>query len=167
LVFSNLGDSPLGILQGQGDFGGVSAFLPGTSGNSTLVGFQYQDNFINVAAAVSENEVTSSIDYFDSDASELVTKAESKILEASIGGTEYLLVAAETESRQIVLYFFQSGNLMAVEYVGYINPYDLGDMTLSESGDLYITGTFYVNSRFPRPFIRKYAARELQSIVVN
>jgi len=167
LVFSDLGAAPSGVLQGQGDFGGLSSFLSINTSSSALVGFQYADNFYQSNSNVSETAISSSINYFDSDIQELSIKANSALDIITIGGTNYLILGSETESRQVVIYFIDlSTNLLkAVEYVGYVNPYSFSDLNVTADNDLLITGSFYANGRFERPFVKKFASEELVQIV--
>ncbi len=167
LVFSDLGADPTGVVQGQGDFGGISSFLSINTSSSALAGFQYADNFYQSNANVSETGISSSIDFFDSDVAELSIKASSELAIISIGGTNYLILGSETESRQVVLYFFEltSNELRAVEYIGYVNPFTFADLYITSENELIVTGSFYANGRFERPFVKKFSVEELNRIV--
>ncbi len=167
LVFTDLSATPTGVVQGQGDVGGISAYHPIAGGAGALVGFQYEDNFYQTNAAVSETGISSSINFFVNDVPELAIKAKSEITSITSGGNDYLVIASETESRQVVVYFFEqtSGELKAIEYLGYINPYSFGDLFRTADDELLITGSFFANGRFERPYIKKFTTSEIQQIV--
>lgn len=166
LVFTNLGAAPSGVVQGQGDFGGISAYLPQPTGGA-LVGFQYEENFFDINATISETAITSSINFFTDDIPELGVKANAKIVDIDINGSNYLVIVSETEGRQVILYFYEAstGNLTAIDYIGYINPYTFGDIQVTENNELIIVGSFFANGRFKRPFVKKFSSQELTQIV--
>ncbi|MFY0689728.1 MAG: hypothetical protein JXQ90_21335 [Cyclobacteriaceae bacterium] len=160
LVFSDMSANPQGIIQGQAFSGGVSAIEPG---GSALVGFQYQDIFWELQPAINTSSVTSSISYFNNRQHEIKSKSPSKILNYTNAGTSYILIAAETEKRQAVLYFIDasSGIVEHVEYIGYANPFTFSDLIVSENNDLFVTGSTFVNSQFERAFVKKFTSDEI------
>lgn len=165
LVFTNLGQNPSGVVQGQGDEGGISALLPLSNGSFALSGFQYESNFIRPEATVNTTGVSSSINFLDRDIPEIKSNSSVKIIEYTLNENNYTVFAVETESRQIGLYFYEGQNLVATEYVGYLNGFNLGDITITDDNSILILASTYTAGRFERLFVRKIAEERIDEII--
>lgn len=168
MVFTNFGSDPTGVIQGQGTNGGVTSLLPITSNSFSLFGFQFNDNFITPTQTVDVNAISSSIDYFTVPFSEYISRSSADmILYTMDNGTEISIIAAETESRQIALNFFDasSGESMGILRIGNINPYSLSSIKVDEENNLMVLGTTLVSGRFSRAFFRNIAKSELEDII--
>ncbi|MBV6647330.1 MAG: hypothetical protein KI790_17865 [Cyclobacteriaceae bacterium] len=166
LVFTDLGGTPTGVLQGQFTDGGISSVFSHESGTFSLSGFQIEENFVRNNIAINESGIDSSIDFLDRDVPEIRTKGASKIVSLTLGNDTFTVVAAETESRQIALYFFDSDSaLIATHYIGYINPFTLSEMIPTQDEGLAVLGTTYLAGRFERIFLNKISRQELGRIL--
>lgn len=170
LVFSDFGDSPTGVIQGQGNTnGGITHAKPIQGSTFGVFGFQFNDNFIDPAAAVSTSGISSSVDLLNTTVSEFKSRTPADIEIISINEVSYTVFAAETEGRQVAIYFYDalSGELAGIHKVGYLNPYTLASITVDEENNLLVLGTTYVAGRFPRIFLTKIPQANLKDIIGN
>jgi len=166
LVFSNFADSPAGVILGQGTNSGISSITPLSSGSYGVAGFQFEQNFIRPTTTLQESGVSSSIDYFDRDFVELKSNSIVEIIEYQLNNTNYIVAAAETEGRQIVLYFYDdSGLLVNTKYIGFLNAFTLGDIAVTTDNSLLLLGSTYVGGRFERIFIEKISEIQMNTLL--
>ncbi|WP_258103784.1 hypothetical protein [Marinoscillum sp. MHG1-6] len=167
LVFSSFGDAPDGVLQGQATDGGVSAAMPVIGSNFSLVGFQFNDNFVTPAATLDPNGINSSIDLAQGTISELKSRSKADIVLWENGGNQYVVVAAETQNRQVVLYIYDyaSGQMVGIERIGYQNAFTLSSIKVDDENALLVLGSTYVSGRFERAFLKKLSADQLKSFI--
>lgn len=166
LVFTNFGDNPTGVIQGQGVFGGISSCLPLGNGNFAITGFQFEQNFVRPSVSISTNGITSSIDLLDRDQAEIKANSPTDIISYTLNEQTYTVVAAETESEQVVLYIYNlEGTQIAAHYIGYINSFTLGDMSVSEDNSLLILGSTFTAGRFERLFVQQLSETRMQEII--
>lgn len=157
MVFSNMSDTPTGVVQGQGTNGSIGAALPVGGSTFSIIGYQFNDTFLNANATLSTTGISSSIDLFDSPLSEFKARTRSS-MEAWTNGTEAgIFIGAETEARQVAIYGYSSnGELQSIQRIGYINPYTLSSIQTDDDGSLLVVGTTFVSGRFERMFFQKF-----------
>lgn len=166
LVFTDFSDTPNGVVQGQGFNGGFTTVLPLQGSEFALFGFQFNDNFADPMATLNTSGTTSTINYLESSISEFRARTTSRIIQWS-SDELYTIIAAETQSQKIALYFYEStsGTLTGIHKLGHINPYELSSLMIDADGSLMILGTTYVAGRFKRVFLSKIPEKTLRSIV--
>lgn len=167
LVFTNFGDEPTGVLQGQADDAGVKGLLSFGANDYAMVGFQFSDNFVQPKVSVSPNETVSSVSYFDRNIPELTETSKVKMLDLDMDGTGVTVIASETEGRQVVLYFYDqtNGDLLATKYLGSLNPFTLAGLIQTDDGGMAIAGTTFLAGRFERIYLQKLSKAELQTLL--
>ena len=165
LVFSNFTDTPAGVVQGQSDEGGVNALLQLEDGNYAVAGFQFETNFIRPDQALNEQGISSSINFLDRDIPEIKANSNVDIISYTIEPESYTVVAAETESRQIVLYFYQDEILIAAEYIGYLNGFNLGEIIVTEDNSILLLASTYTAGRFERIYVEKLSESRISKIL--
>ncbi len=169
LVFTDLGsNNPSGTVQGQDtDNGGVRALLPLGSDAFTLFGYQYNSNFLQANQTIDVQANSSITDYLDRDYSEFRSRTPSAIRRINLNGTDYAIVAAESQSRKVALYFYEiaTEELRGIHNIGHINPYTLGSIRVDAENNLLVLGTTLVSNRFERMFLNKISTEELEAIV--
>lgn len=167
VVFSDFGGSPSGVIQGQGTNGGITDALPIQGSTFGLFGYQFNDNFLNPSATVTTSGLASSIDFLNTTVSEFNSRTPADIELIEVEGTPYTVFAAETETRQVALYFYDaaSGELAGIHKIGYLNPYTLASIRVDAENNLLVLGTTYVSGRFQRIFLTKIPQSDLASII--
>ena len=167
LVFSSLGSEPTGVVQGQGLDGGMVDIMPIQGSQFALFGYQFNENFIVPNTTINTSGTTSSVNYLETTVSEFASRANAEIVNWQTETQSYTIIGAETESRQIALYFYEttSGELVGIHKLGYINPYTLSSMRVDSEGNLVILGTTYISGRFKRVFLTKMSTDDLHSII--
>jgi len=164
LVFTDLNsEEPMGVVQGQHDDGGFSAVLPIVSTKFAAARFNFGDNFLLPNVVLPPNAITSSVDYPGNTLPELVPNATVKILRTTIDGTQTLVFASETRSKQIALLFYDeaTGALLGSHYLGFSNPFEVASVIATEDDGLLVCGTAYLAGRFPRICLFKLPKEEL------
>jgi hypothetical protein len=163
MVFTDLGNTPTGVVQGQGSNGVISAAQPIAGSLFSIVGHQFSDSFVRPNVELSTGATTASIDLMGSPISEFRAKTPSSITAITVNNESYTLVAAETESRQIALYFYElTGALVGIQKIGFINPYTVASVKSDADGNLLILGTTFTGGRFERIYFQKINADQLQ-----
>ena len=170
LVFTDLtSENPNGVIQGQHEDGGFSAALPLGGNDFAASVFHFGDNFIipNQTFTVSSSSPSVAVDLGGFTLPELVPNATIRIMEATINGTQVLIYAGDTKSKQIGLWFYNkaSGAFLSSRYFGFSNPFEIGNIAQTADNGLIICGTTYLAGRFPRICIFKISEEELASQV--
>lgn len=167
LVFTGLGDDPTGVIQGQGTDAAMKYLLPIGGNNYAFMAFQFSDHFLSGSTELSSNEVTSSVNYFERKVPEIAPDAYGKIVNYSFGTDELTIMAAETEGRQVILYFFDkiTGDLKNTYLLGTLNPFTFSDIKVFADGGIAITGTTFLADRFERVYLRKISRNQLIDII--
>lgn len=166
MVFTSLGGSPTSVVQGQATNAGVRAALPLGGGNFAMAGFQFTENYQLPSVALSGGNVADL--YPGSDQAELSDYTPTKILSYSQSeNANYTVFAAETEGRQIVLYFYDatSGEAAGLYNIGFINPFTFASMKVTDDNSLIVLGTTFVAGRFERVTLTKISAGEISDIL--
>ncbi len=150
LVFSNFGDSPTGVCQGQLSKGGISGVA--SLGNDVfgIARFNFNDNYLAPTASISTSSITSSTDLEGNTFPEIENNARVKLLE--IGTDGKWLYATNTQYKQVVLYGFSqtTGTILGTSYLGNGNPYALASITTTLDGGVAILAQTALEGRFPR-----------------
>ncbi len=165
LVFTDLNDI-LGVVQGQQDDGGIS-YLTQLSGNSFAAArFNFGDNYFMPSATLSTTGISSSTDLGGFSLPELIDNAPVKILKSRIKETDVIVYASNTKSGQIGIYIYDiaDGEFLGSKYLGFSNPYEIGNVINTTDMGLALSGTSYVTGRFPRITIFKISPEELTNI---
>ena len=167
MVFTKLSSEPTGVIQGQGANGGLTAILPLEGGSFSMFGFQFNDNFVQAKQSIDINATTASIDYLKLPSTEFIARSHAKFISYEIDGTSYSVLAAETQTRQIGLYFYdvQTGLLAGIHHIGYLNPFNLGGIKVDDENNLIVTGSTLISGRFERVFLTKVHEQKIASLV--
>ncbi len=169
MVFTDLGDDPTGVIQGQALNAGMKSMIPIGGNNYAFMGFQFSDHFISGQIQFSTTGITSSVNFFDRNIPEIAEKANSRVVTYSANSAEpeMVIFASETEGRQVVLYFYDinTGNLLSTYYIGTLNPFTLADLIVFEDGSIAVTGTTFLAGRFERIYITKINRQQILDIL--
>jgi hypothetical protein len=168
LVFTDLnGDEPIGVVHGQDDDGGFSAVAPLGSNKFAAARFNFGANFFLPNPTIGINGVSSSVDQPGLTLPELIPNAKVKILSATVHEKKVLVYASDTQSRQIGLYFYDeaTGAFLGSRYLGFSNPFEIGNLIQTEDGGLAICGTTYLVGRFPRISVFKLSKQDIEGNV--
>lgn len=164
LVFTNFGDEPTGVCQGQLSSGGISAVA--SLGNNVfgVARFNFGDNYLNPLADIPTNSITSSTDLGGNVFPEMESAARVELLEMTENAN--WLYATNTVSKQIVLYGFDqaTGNILNTEYLGSNNPYTFASFTLTNDGGIAILAKTALEGRFQRIALFKRDAKFLNEL---
>jgi len=167
LVFTDFGDDPTGVIQGQNTDAAMKYLLPVGGNNYAFIAYQFSDHFLSGGTELSANTVTSSVNYFERKVPEIAPFAASKIIDYSFGTDEYSIIASETEGRQVILYFFDknNGSLINTLFLGTLNPFTFSDLEVFEDGGIAILGTTFLADRFERVYLQKISRAQLTEII--
>jgi hypothetical protein len=167
MVFTDFGDDPTGVLQGQGTDAGLKAAHSTAAGQFSIVGYQFSDHFMNAKTELPLNNISSSVNLFDRNIPEIAEKAICRIIPFNGVNRELVIIASETEGRQVVLYFYDlnAGQLEATYYLGTLNPFTLSSIIELEDGGIAITGTTFLAGRFERIYLQKINKEQLLEIL--
>jgi hypothetical protein len=165
LVFTNFGDDPTGVCQGQLSQGGISAVS--SLGNNVfgVARFNFGDNFLNPIANIPTSDITSSTDLGGNVFPEIESIARVKLLD--VEGESKWLYATNTVSKKIVLYGFDqaSGNILGTAYLGSSNPYSFASFTPTNDGGIAILAKTALEGRFQRIVLFKRDANYLNELL--
>jgi hypothetical protein len=98
---------------------------------------------------------------------ELIPNAKVKILTATVHDKKVLIYASDTQSRQIGLYFYDeaTGAFLGSRYLGFSNPFEIGNLIQTEDEGLAVCGTTYLVGRFQRVCVFKLSKQDLEGSV--
>jgi hypothetical protein len=168
MVFTDLnGDDSngnvLGSVQGQQDDGGLSAIYPLGGSRFATAQFNFGDNYFSPNVSLQTNGASSSVELEGNSLPELTSNATVKIIKTEINTKSVLIYGSDTKSRQIGLFFYEetTGRFMSSRYLGFTNPFEIGNFTQTSDGGLVVCGTTYLAGRFPRICIFKLSKAEL------
>jgi len=167
MVFTNFGEDPTGVLQGQGTDAGLKAAYSTAASDFAIVGYQFSDHFMNAKVTLPINGLNSSVNLFDRNIPELTEKAICRIIPYSGVNRELIIIAAETEGRQVVLYFYDTntGQLEATYYLGTLNPFTLSSIISLDDGSIAIAGTTFLAGRFERIYLQRISKAQILEII--
>jgi hypothetical protein len=163
LVFTNL-NSVTGVVQGQLDDGGFSAVNPIAGNKFAASRFNFGDNYFLPNVNLSTNAPSSGVDLGGFTLPELVDNARVKILRTVVNKKNVLIFASDTKSKQIGLFFYDeaTGEFLSSRYLGFSNPFEVGNAIQTTDEGLLVCGTTYLAGRFPRICLIKLSAAELK-----
>ena len=155
MVFSNFGNDPTGVCQGQLSSGGISNVLSLGSNNYAVARYNFGDSFINPMVSIASSQITSSVDLGGNTFPEIENSAGVTILQDE--ESQKLLYGTHTNSRRIVLYAYDNADasLLATEYLGAGNPYLFADLAFTTDGGCVVLTQVALEDRFPRIAIFK------------
>lgn len=167
LVFTGLSSgSPAGVVQGQQDDGGMSAFLPLGDGKFAAARFNFGDNYILPQADIATQGIFSSVDLIGLSMPELMPDAKVVLKEIQLNGKNTILYGTNTKSGQVLLLAYDAltGELLGTRYLGFSNPYEIAGFTQTKDDGLAIAALTYVAGRFPRVCLFKLSKEELTDL---
>jgi hypothetical protein len=155
MVFTNFGDDPTGVCQGQLSLGGISAVHRLNGNNYAVSRYNFGASYINPIVQINSNAVTSSVDLGGNTFPEIESEAVVAIRENTDLGV--VVYGTQTNSRRIVLYGYASdnGEITGTQYLGAGNPYLFIDFTFTNDGGIAILSQVALEGRFPRIAIFK------------
>jgi hypothetical protein len=169
LIFTNMtSDDPIGITAGQNDDGGFSALVPLSASKYAAARFNFGENyFLPSTTIVATSQGTPSTQLGGLTIPELISETKVKILRTTVNQKNVLVYAADTETRQIGLYFYDeaTGAFIGSKYLGFSNPFTIGNLINTEDGGIAVAGTTYLAGRFARLCIFKLSKEEVASNV--
>lgn len=168
LVFTNMSDDePIGIASGYQDDGGFSAVTPLSSSKYAAARYNFGDNYFlpNLTIVATSESFISKMGGLT--LPELIPETKVKILRTTINQKNVLIYAADTQTRQIGLYFYDeaTGAFIGSKYLGFSNPFTIGNLINTEDGGIAVVGTTYLAGRFARLCIFKLSKEEVASNV--
>lgn len=153
LVFASFGASdPSGVVYGQQDDGGFSA-VKSLNGNTFAASrFNFGDIFLLPTTELSTNGLTIGTDLGGFTLPELAANTPVRLITLTSGESSAILYAATTQSKQIALLFYNQsdGSFVSSRYLGFSNPFEIGNLIQTADGGLVVCGVTYVAGRFPR-----------------
>jgi hypothetical protein len=168
LVFTDLNsDTPIGVVNGQQGDGGFSAVAPLGSARFAAARYNFGANFFLPNPAIQINGVSTGVDLDGLTLPELIPNAKVKILPVTVRDKKVLVYASDTQSRQIGLYFYDeaTGVFLGSRYLGFSNPFEIGNLIQTEDDGLAVCGTTYLVGRFPRVCVFKLSKQDLEGSV--
>lgn len=167
MVFTSFGEEPTGVVQGQSMNAGMKAAYSNTSSDFAIVGYQFSDHFVNAKTTLPINEISSSVSLFDRNIPEISEKAVCRIIPYNGINRELIVIASETEGRQVVLYFYDAttGQLEATYYLGTLNPFTLSSIISLDDGGIAVSGTTFLAGRFERIYLQKISKEQILDIL--
>lgn len=168
LLFSDLSNNnPLGVIQGQQDEGGVSGLLSLDGGQFAVSRFNFGDSYTSALTTLNASGITAANDIESNPMLEWESDAKVKMVNLALGGLTYIVIATTTKNQQIVLHFYEqsTGDYVAVDYMGFSNPYQLGALEVTSDNGLAVLGSTQVAGKFQRLCLFKVSEGELQGLV--
>ena len=166
MVFTALGDDPVGVLQGQQDNGGISAAQHINGSTFALSRFNFGDNYIVPRQEVSTTGLSSSSDFEGNPYPELIADAPVILKSVTIDNAEVLMYASNTKTGKIILmsHDFNNGALLATKYIGFSDPFSIADFTATIDGGLAVLSAVEVAGRFARISLIKLSKDDLAEL---
>lgn len=147
LVFTNFGDDPTGVCQGQLSQGGISA-VESSGSLFSIARFNFGANYLTPLANISTSSITSSIDLEGNIFPEIESGARVKI---SVTDNGDIIYATQTQSKQLVIFGFDnSGSIKGTNYIGSGNPYSFASYCYTADGGIAILARTALEGRFSR-----------------
>ncbi len=166
LVFTNFGDNPIGVVQGQDADAGIRALLPQTGANFSVAGFQFDENFQLANTALATTSITSSVDLFPGNMAEIKPYPNAKIIPYTTETANATIFATETKSGQILLTFYdEAGEITDTHRIGFLNPFTLANIRVGSDNSLLVLGTSFVAGRFERITFNKFSAGDIGDFI--
>lgn len=162
-VFTDFSDNPAGVIQGQSTDAAMKYLLPISGNNFAFVAYQFEDHFMSGFTELPSNSISSSVNYFNRKVPEIAYNSSAKIIHYQFNNDDVTIIAAETEGRQVVLYFYDStnGDLLNSYFIGTLNPFTFSDICIFDDGGIGIVGTTFLADRFERIYLQKISRDQL------
>ncbi|HYF69406.1 MAG TPA: hypothetical protein VD884_14780 [Ohtaekwangia sp.] len=171
LAFVNLNESDnkaSSVIRTEYDDVGFSTVVP-IGGNVFATSlFNQGDNFLYPRTTLATSSGESSIEFEGAfKLPELAPYSPVKILRTQLNEKNVLVYGSNTKSKQIGLFFYDetTGALLGNRYVGFSNPFEIGNVIKTLDGGLAIAGTTYIAGRFARVTIIKLSKDEVEKEV--
>jgi hypothetical protein len=170
LAFVNLAADadPLGVIVAEYDDVGFNNVVPLGGGFFATSQFNLDDNYVLPRTQLPTSGEANPI-IFDGayKLPEFANNIGVKILRTQLGGKNMLIYGSDTKSKQIGLMFYDeaTAKLTGNRYLGFTNPFELGNMVKTLDGGLAVCGTTYIAGRFPRLSIIKLSKSEVEKEV--
>ena len=168
LVFANFGATdPSGVVYGQQDDGGFSAVQPLNGNTFAASRFNFGDNFLLPKTELSTNGLTIGTELGGFTLPELAANTPVRLITLSTKDKSAILFAANTQSKQIALLFYNQsdGSFVSSRYLGFSNPFEIGNVIQTLDGGLIVCGITYVAGRFPRICLFKLSKDDVASLL--
>lgn len=168
LVFTNFGaTNPAGVVYGQQDNGGFSAVKAFGGTSFATARFNFGDNYLLPKVELSTNDLTIGTDLEGFSLPELSQNTDVRLLELTTETSSAIIYAANTQSKQIALLFYDkaTGAFLNSKYIGFSNPFEIGNLIQTSDGGLLVCGTTFVAGRFSRICLIKLAQEEIKSLL--
>lgn len=164
LVFTNFGNDPTGVCQGQLSLGGISAVASLGGDAFGVARFNFGENYLNPGAIISTTSITSSTDLGGNIFPEIESGAVVKLM--NMEQEAKWLYATNTVSKQVVLYGFDqaTNNILGTEYLGTSTPYSFASFTLTKDGGIAVLAKTALEGRFQRIVLFKRDAAYLNGL---
>ena len=164
LVFTNFGNDPTGVCQGQLSQGGISAVASLGNNEFGVARFNFGENYLNPGANIPTNSITSSTDLGGNVFPEIESGTSVKLM--NLEQEAKWLYATNTVSKQIVLYGFDqaTNNILGTEYLGTSTPYTFASFTMTNDGGIAVLGKTALEGRFQRIVLFKRDANYLNGL---
>jgi len=167
-VFVNPSDGKqTGIMNGFRDKGAISAALHLGNNRFALARYSFGENHLHPNEPLNPAAVGFVGDLKENPFPEINPSARVVVKQMAVNGQDVVLYAAESKSRQIILYAYaaKTMNLIGKHYLGYGNPYGIAGFTTTSDGGLAILGKTYVVGRYPRICLFKLSKEELGQFI--
>jgi hypothetical protein len=168
VLFSSFDEdsAPVSVIQGNQDDGGFSGVSQLAGGKFALARFNFGDNYFIPNASLSLSGFSSASDINGYSLPELVANTKVRIMNVSINNKNVLIYAADTKSKQIGLYAYDDqGAFLGSDYLGFSNPFELGNFIQTSDGGLAVAGTTYIAGRFQRICLFKLSKDQLNKLI--
>jgi len=170
MVFVNAADgSQTGVINGPGVDDAISGAtqLTLTGSEFAMARYSFLENKIIPKYNIDVNgiEVTGDLDGLKFD--ELSQKAKFQIKKVNVAGKSAVIYGTETKSGQILLLAYDQANesLLGSRYLGFGQPYQMGDFATTKDGGLIVLASTYVTGRFARLALFKLSKNDLEILV--
>jgi hypothetical protein len=83
-----------------------------------------------------------------------------------MSGKDVVVFAGDTKAKTIGLWFYDKDDkkLLGSKYLGFSNPFEVGDLIQTSDEGLAVCGTAYIAGRFPRIAIFKLSKEQVMSL---
>ena len=163
-VFVNPGDGEqTGLMNGFRDKGALSAALHLGNNRFAVSRYSFGENHLHPNEPLNPASVGFVGELKENLIPEIKPNGHIVIRRMVVNGQDVVLYAAETKSKQVVLYAYaaQTLRLIGKHYLGYGNPYGMASFVATGDGGLAVLGTTFVVGRYPRLCLFKLSKDEL------
>jgi hypothetical protein len=164
IVFTDLNAaSPLGVIQGNQEDGGMSSLLSLAGGKFAAARFNYGDNYFMPQATLATGSTTSTADLGGNSFPELSPNAPVTIISTTVNTNARVIYGSNTRGKQIALFGYNptDGTFVGSKYIGFSNSFELASLTPTADNGLLVLGTTYIAGRFPRICLFKLSGESL------